>query len=129
MPSRIREQVGIESSIQNCLKAIETLYGGMLSRSELRVAAKLVEIGIDPAEICGFKRPHYTQGTMIEKLMALRDARDSRAAHGTSADERLNSLHELCDFQHLTSTMIWRAIAKGNDDLLTGHPVGAATPA
>jgi hypothetical protein len=123
MPSRIREQVGIESSIQDCLKAIETLYGGMLSRSETRVAAKLVEIGIDPAETCGFKRPHYTQGTVLEKLIALRDARDSRAAHGTSSDERLNSLYELCDFQHLTSTIIWRAIAEGNEDLLSGHPL------
>jgi hypothetical protein len=121
MPSRIREQVGIESSIQDCLKAVETLYGGALSRNEKRVAAKLIEIGIDPVETCGFERPHYTQGTMLEKLLALRDARDSRAAHGTSADERLNSLHELCDFQHLTSTIIWRAIAKGSEDLLNGH--------
>jgi hypothetical protein len=123
MPSRISEQVAIESSIQDCLKAVETLYGGMLARSENRVATRLRELGIDPTEICGFKRPHYKQGTIIEKLIALRALRDSSAAHGTSADERLNSLYELCDFQHLTSTVIWRAVAAGDENLLRGQPL------
>lgn len=122
MPSRIREQVQIESSIQDCLKAVETLYGGMLSRSETRLAGKLVEIGVDPDEICGFKRPRYEQSTMLTKLLLLREARDSRAAHGTSAEERLNSLYELCDFQHLVSTILWRTIGKGDDELLAGTP-------
>ncbi len=123
MPSRISEQVAIESSIQDCLKAVEALYGGMLARSETRVAARLRELGVDPTAICGFKRPHYTQGTIIKKLIALRALRDSSAAHGTSADERLNSLYELCDFQHLTSTIIWRAVAAGDEDLLSGEPL------
>jgi hypothetical protein len=122
MPARIREQVQIESSIQDCLKVVETLYGGMLSRSETRLGGKLIEIGVNPEEICGFSRPPYAQSTMLQKLLALRDARDSRAAHGTSAEERLNSLYELCDFQHLVSTILWRTIGKGDDALLAGTP-------
>jgi hypothetical protein len=118
MPSRIREQAAIESSITDCLKAVETIYGGPLSGKANRISMRLTELGVDPTEICGFSRPPYTQDTVLKKVLDLRDARNSRAAHGTSADERLNSLYDLCDFQHLTSLLLWRAIAKCDERLL-----------
>jgi hypothetical protein len=121
MPSRIREQAVIESSITDCLKAVETLYGGTLPRDDHRIATRLTALGVDPTEICGFKRPQYSQDTVLKKILDLRHARDSRAAHGTSAEERLNSLYDLCDFQHLTSLLLWRVIAKGDERLLNNE--------
>jgi hypothetical protein len=100
------------------LKAVETLYGGTLSGKENRISMRLTELGVDPTEICGFDRPQYTQDTVLKKVLDLRDARNGRAAHGTSADERLNSLYDLCDFQHLTSLLLWRTIAKDDERLL-----------
>jgi hypothetical protein len=121
MPSLIREQAAMESSITDCLKAVETLYGGMLPRDDNRIATRLKTLGVDPTEICGFKRPQYSQDTVLAKILDLRHARDSRAAHGSSAEERLNSLYDLCDFQHLTSLLLWRVIAKGDERLLNNE--------
>jgi hypothetical protein len=124
MPSPLREQVRIESSIQDCLKAVETLYGGMLpTNNDNRVAARLKSLGVDPSERCGFSRHPYKQATILKKLLALRDARNRGAAHGGSAAQRLNSLYDLCDYQHLASTILWGVVCKGEERLLTGRPL------
>jgi hypothetical protein len=121
MPSRILEQVVVESSIQDCLKAIETLYGGRLSANDGRLRARVAAMGLDPDEQIGFARSPYRQATVIEKIRALRDARDARAAHGGTAESRRNSLYDLCDYQHLASAIVWSAVCVGDKNLQGSH--------
>lgn len=124
MPSQIVEQVQIETSIQDCLKTIETLNGGPLTRDTPRIARKLETFGIAAGEHCGFSRPQYRQERIIDKVVRLRDARDRRAAHGGRTSEaRRNSLYELCDFQHLAKTVLWRYLFRDDPDARKGEPL------
>lgn len=122
MPTPIREQVLVESSIQDCLKTVETVYGGMLSRDKPQVAKKLTALGIDPVEVCGFARPQYREEPLVDKLMRLRDVRDSKAAHGGTAESRRNSLYDLCDFQHAAAHVVLQHLFRGSPEALNAGP-------
>jgi hypothetical protein len=98
------EQNIFEDALLNDYKAVEAILGD-LPADDRRLGAKLHAIGEDPDEDVGYDH----QMSLLTALREMNDARDKRAAHGSTRNRTITT-RDLMDFQMLAQRTVWGAL-------------------
>ncbi len=109
-PPLFSERAKVEQAFHNAFKAIEALVGGEPSSKDRRFRDRLVNVGVDPDEMVGY-RPTPKE-PLFDVLKRIRVTRDKRAAHAglTSARKRGISYYELMEAQAAAAAALRLAV-------------------
>jgi hypothetical protein len=100
-PTTGTAQTNFEDALQRAFKAIEANIGDP-PKDDRRLLAKLTLHGIDPEEPVGYQEKIPIQ----EMIRRMNDARDKRAAHGSTRNRGI-AIGDLLDFQACAEFIVW----------------------
>jgi hypothetical protein len=98
------EQTAMENALQNAFKAVEAVIGDPPT-DDRKFFRKLRGIGLDPHEPVGYG----TKAPVHSVIRAMSDARDKRAAHGSTPHRRLGAA-EVLEYAACAQYLIWTAV-------------------
>jgi hypothetical protein len=106
-PANEIERLAFENVVLQSFRVVEAIVGEP-GKNSTRLHVRLKAWNLDPYEKVGF--PRRPKKMLEDRILWLRDARDSAAAHGKRRRRTPFTMYEAMEAQHLADTVLQRAL-------------------